>query len=389
MNDLEVAVLELWREALKLPDFGFDDNFFAAGGTHEQGFHLISKLEKHFGKVFHLSWLLAAPTPREQCRWLQSVWMGGEGEPPFPEEKPQPEVWRENYRLRFPRDTKAPPREKIPGVCFIHSPGRSGSTLLRTMLAGHPDLFAPPELELLLFPDMQTRYSGLLEGWLDLHGLNAAITSLWGCSEKETNELLREWREANLSTFEVFCRVREKAHPRLVIDKTPAYAAVETALQRCEDWFERPLYIHLLRHPLASIRSWKSAHFEQVMHAPPRAAAEVNWLLSHQNIVNMLGHLKGDRLIQIRYEDLVSEPEQTMRRLTGFLGVEYHPALLEPYSGERMTSYASGRIGGDKKFHLRDSIDRKAAAGARRLPEDGELLPETVELARSFGYTEL
>jgi hypothetical protein len=173
------------------------------------------------------------------------------------------------------------------------------------------------------------------------------------------------------------------------VDKTPSSASVEAALLRCEAWFSEPLYIHLIRHPLASIRSWKNSHFEQVLHAPPRSAAEVNWLLSHQNVLNVLGHLGEDRLIQIRYEDLVTEPEKTMRRLARFLKVEYRASLLDPYEGDRMTKYSSGRVGGDKKFHLRRSIDRSAADSARRMPDDGELLPETVGLARSFGYTDL
>lgn len=391
MNELEEEVLALWREVLELPDFGFDDNFFEAGGTHEQGFRLISRLEQRFNKVYHLSWILAAPTPREQTRWLQSVWMEGYGEPPFPEQEPDPAAWREHFQSAFPIESirQVAAGDRLPQVCFIHSPGRSGSTLLRTMLAGHPDLFAPPELELLLFPDMQTRHRGLLEGWADLHGLNAAVTALWSCTEEETSRLIQQWHDDNLSTFEVFRLLQDRARPRLLVDKTPSSASVEAALLRCEAWFSEPLYIHLVRHPLASIRSWKNSHFEQVLHAPPRSAAEVNWLLSHQNVLNLLGHLGEDRLIQIRYEDLVTEPEKTMRRLARFLKIEYQDSLLDPYTGDRMTKYSSGRIGGDKKFHLRRSIDRSGADGARRLPEDGQLLPETVGLARSFGYTDL
>ena len=391
MNALEEEVLSMWREVLNLPEFGFDDNFFEAGGTHEQGFQLISRLEKRFEQVYHLSWILAAPTPREQTRWLQSVWMGGDGEAPYPEVQPDPAAWRERFRAAFPAQAvqEVPPEARLSGVCFLHSPGRSGSTLLRTMLAGHPELFAPPELELLLFPDMQTRYYGLLQGWADLHGLHAAVSALWHCSPEESAEKIQRWHDENLTTFEVFRLLLEKVRPRILVDKTPSSAAVESALIRCEAWFQDARYIHLVRHPLASIRSWKSSHFEQVLHAPPRSAAEVNWLLSHQNILKLLGHLGDDRLIQIRYEDLVTEPEPTMRRLADFLGVDYQASFLDPYSGERMTKSASGRIGGDKKFHLRRTIDRRAAESARRMPGDGELLPETIELARTFGYTDL
>ena len=40
---------------------------------------------------------------------------------------------------------------------FVLAPPRSGSTLLRVLLGGHPRLFAPPELELLNFASLAAR----------------------------------------------------------------------------------------------------------------------------------------------------------------------------------------------------------------------------------------
>ena len=57
-----------------------------------------------------------------------------------------------------------------PPAMFILSPPRSGTTLLRVMLAGHPDLFAASELQLLGFNTMSERiaaYSGKFSAWLD------------------------------------------------------------------------------------------------------------------------------------------------------------------------------------------------------------------------------
>src|SRR5947209_3853134 len=50
---------------------------------------------------------------------------------------------------------------KNPPAAFILSPPRSGSTLLRVMLAGNPRLFAPPELELLSFHTLAERREAL------------------------------------------------------------------------------------------------------------------------------------------------------------------------------------------------------------------------------------
>lgn len=39
--------------------------------------------------------------------------------------------------------------------------------------------------------------------------------------------------------------------------------------------------------------------------------------------------LGGDRVLRVRYEDLVSDPEPTLRRLASFAGVEYEPAMAQ------------------------------------------------------------
>src|SRR6185369_1189200 len=69
---------------------------------------------------------------------------------------------------------------------FILSPPRSGSTLLRVMLAGHPHLFAPPELELLSFNDLRERraaFTGRNSFWLE--GTLRAIMAIKGCDPEQ------------------------------------------------------------------------------------------------------------------------------------------------------------------------------------------------------------
>src|SRR5205823_4379308 len=54
-----------------------------------------------------------------------------------------------------------PTGPRVPGPVFVLSSPRSGSTLLRVMLAGHRDLFSPPELHLLPYDDLRAWHEGL------------------------------------------------------------------------------------------------------------------------------------------------------------------------------------------------------------------------------------
>ena len=70
-----------------------------------------------------------------------------------------PESLYDQYELKIggerkPRPPSRRPAQKNRRMVFLHSSPRSGSTLLRVMLAGHPDLFCPPELDILPFERM-------------------------------------------------------------------------------------------------------------------------------------------------------------------------------------------------------------------------------------------
>ena len=75
-----------------------------------------------------------------------------------------------------------PTAAKNPPTIFVLSPPRSGSTLLRVMLGGHPDLFAPPELELLSFIGMAERrstFTGRDVFWITKPRLSVVIGKFW------------------------------------------------------------------------------------------------------------------------------------------------------------------------------------------------------------------
>jgi Sulfotransferase family len=80
---------------------------------------------------------------------------------------------------------------KYPPPIFILSPPRSGSTLLRVMLAGHPRLFAPQELELLSFDTLQDRratFTGRDSFWLE--GTIRAVMEVKGCDAAPARRIM-------------------------------------------------------------------------------------------------------------------------------------------------------------------------------------------------------
>src|SRR6185369_14479667 len=143
-----------------------------------------------------------------------------------------------------------------PRAVFILSPYRSGTTLFRVMLAGHSGLFAPPELELLAFRSMGERarvYTG--RNSFAVEGLLRAVMELRGCDAEAARAWVAGFEAEDLPMQRFFGILQSEAGGRLLVDKTPSYPLDIDTLKRAEEMFEAPLYLHLARHPRATVDS--------------------------------------------------------------------------------------------------------------------------------------
>ncbi len=123
------------------------------------------------------------------------------------------------------------------------------------MLAGHPEIFAASELQLLGFSTLQQRevaYSGRFGLWLD--GAIRALMDLLEVSPDEARRHMDAATQTDMTTQQFFRKLQALADPRLLIDKTPSYALDSGALAKAERDFEDPFYIHLVRHPVPVVR---------------------------------------------------------------------------------------------------------------------------------------
>src|SRR5262249_6065920 len=141
------------------------------------------------------------------------------------------------------------------------APQRSGSTLLRVMLAGHPGLFAPPELQLLNFNTLLERKAAFSSErdrfWLN--GTVRALMEIRGYSAADAEAFMADCEQRGLSVQEFYKLMQEGLGERILIDKTPNYALDLAALERAEEDFQDAHYIYLVRRPEAVIASFEEA----------------------------------------------------------------------------------------------------------------------------------
>ncbi len=400
-NDTERKLEEIWKSCLGFECIGIHDNFFDLGGESLVGMTLIDKTQKVFGETFHVTALFEAPTIAEFARYYQDLYQDEEDE----EEEAQAidQTMIEGYRqfvsnrsLTFPKADY-----KSPGSCFILCSPRTGSTLLRVILAGNPGIFAPPEMELLHFNTLRERNDILGSDNALLDGTTEAIMNIKQCSADEANILYQELVDQQLSVHDFYSLLNDWLGDQVLVEKSPTYAANMEILKRIENGFSEAKYIHLVRHPYAMIQSYVKTKIDLLMDKREREQlpftrrqlAELIWLVTELNIQQFLRSIPEQRKFLVRYEDLVSQPEAVSRKMCKFLQVSYDPNMVDVYQEKRnrMTAgvHKESRMLGDVNFHKHDNIDSSLAYSWRKHFSKDFLGEQTIEVMASYDYQTL
>jgi aryl carrier-like protein len=410
---LERYLVSLWCDVLKLDRVGIHDKFFELGGDSIQAAQIVNRIQQDLGEFIYVITLFQAPTVAEYSQLLEKEYqeaicrkfgLKAEGttkcEPGGTGGKVDRKMIQE-ARTYIPTledcsgennqsETRNPP------AVFILSPPRSGTTLLRVMLAGHPELFAAPELQLLGFNSLAERkiaFKGKFSLWLE--GTVRTLMECNRCDADQAKRLMEEYEAEDLTTKHFYRVLQAKIGDRTLVDKSPSYALDPKALRKAERDFRDPLYIHLTRHPYPMVRSFEEIHMDQVLflHEHPysvRQLGELVWAISHMNIVEFLEGIPQDRQVRIRFEDLVARPREVMEDMCERLNLEFHEDLLDPYKEKegRMTDgiHAASTPMGDMKFHKHGSIQPEVADKLKEVATDNFLGDVTWSLAKTFGY---
>lgn len=408
---LERTLARHWQELLAVEQVGLHDNFFELGGDSLLGLRLVNRLRDELAEHVSLVVVFEAPTVAGLAVLLERNYAAGVarlcGAPapvaaaPVEARLTEDDVQRMRTIVGHVRSVAisalAPGDAKNPPAVFILSPMRSGSTLLRIMLAGHPQLFSPPELQLLQFDSLKERSAAFTgyERYMQ-EGTVRAIMQIRQCDLDAAQEVMEEMEDSATSVRHFYRQMQDWVDPRMLVDKTPDYAMDVDVLRRAEAYFEGALYVHLARHPLGMIRSYEKGRF--LLESPyrgrhdfsARQLAELTWLISHQNIAEFLRGIPAERQHRVRFEDLTSSPRVEMEALAGFLGVAYDPAMAQPYENQaaRMTDgvHAMSPQVGDFNYQLHGEL-KADVAGRWKTEYTRDFLGEaTWDMAAQLGY---
>jgi acyl carrier protein len=303
----------------------------------------------------------------------------------------------------IPRRPPQPATRPNPSAVFILSPPRCGSTLLRVILAGHPALFAPPELHLLMYDTLAQRKAALSNPSTDylLEGTVRALMQIQQCSAQAAQDLMQQYEEQGLTAQQFYYQLQQQLGDRLLVDKTPSYALSAEVLNRAEQYFQDALYIHLARHPYGAIRSYEDAKLERLTLPfiseldnqdifSRREFAELMWTVSQQNISEFLTKIPQKRWIKVGFEEMVNDPKNSLINICDFLNLEFLPEALNLYDDktQRMTDgvQSVSKMGGDLKFFLHKGIDSDAAHKWKQYHTVDFLSDTAWQVAERLGY---
>ncbi len=266
-------------------------------------------------------------------------------------------------------------------AAFIAGPARSGTTLLTSLLDGHPDLLVLPE-ETAYFPTVRTKYGAKSRReQFDYLTTGTLSNVLFGGACK--------WGLRDYSHFPT-ARCREEFERRAF---DPANARRDLLVLLVET------YADLFNRPLASVRRWVEKtpanrdYLDAIFHRFPQARVlltirDPRALLASQlqrettrqqhrfSAYLVTRHWLGvARLVRrhqqtpdaarpleiVEYGQLLTDPAATLKRVCTFLGVAYTSAVLTPTKNGVPWK---GNSSADAKF---DSISREPVDRWRKL----------------------
>ncbi|WP_162528549.1 sulfotransferase [Novosphingobium sp. BW1] len=258
---------------------------------------------------------------------------------------------------------------------FIVGLPRSGTKLLRNLLNNHPGIS--------LLRNETDIYPYLLE-FFALDRGEEWFEELWGEVKDAKFVLRREadghpldpalWKSlcSSASAPDVFAALIKAATPEagpgvILGDKSPLHVRCVTELMRD---FPNARMIHIVRDgrevALSAVDAWSKD--------PLRAIQQ--WTNSVMTAHNA-GSRHSERFLEVRFEDLKSDPGAVLERACGFLGVSYDSAMAQLKGSAEGLGRAKGQA---KVLNLPDRTDDVPPAKLQRMEE------VFAPAARQFGY---
>ncbi len=214
---------------------------------------------------------------------------------------------------------------------FIGACPRSGTTLLRTMLNTHPDIAIPRETKIVpILWEHRARWQRLDEESERERLAQTIADTSWTRADRfgtPIDELVKRLVDAPPTLGSIFGTCfqlyAESTGKWRWGDKRPMYARYMDAVFSL---FPDAQFINCIRDPRASVASMRKIGWYDGQVAPGLDL----WERSVRAVEPWRSVLHADQLLDLRYEDLVGEPEATLSGLADYLTLsqESVPVML-------------------------------------------------------------
>ena len=185
---------------------------------------------------------------------------------------------------------------------FICGMYRSGSTLIEQILAGHSQVSATGELDL-------------------IPGLAAQIPDYPEAVGKADSSVVDRWRDFYLRNLPI-----QPEPGRLITDKRPDNFL---HLGLIKTLFPSAKIIHTVRDPLDNLLSLYFLHLDPRMSYALDLDDAVHWYREYRRLTAHWQALYGDDMLTVDYDCLVRQPESVVRQTLGFLHLDWEEDCLE------------------------------------------------------------
>ncbi len=271
----------------------------------------------------------------------------------------------------LPRLRSRPASRDLPVPFIVGSP-RSGTTLLRLMLDSHPDLAIPPE-------------TGFLPAVRELDGSGETLRERFFDTVVTFPPSAPAWRDFQISA-EIFRSRLGELHPftaaagvrlfyRLYAgrfgkprwgDKTPLYSHHLRAIQ---ELLPEVRFVHLVRDGRDAAVSLRERWFSPGRDIAVQAAFWRDNLLAARREGAACRHF-----LEVRFEDLVHDPETILRRICGFIALDFQPEMLrhDERAPQRLEEHGA-RYGTDGSLVASQEDRRRQQVQSRRRPDTDKI----------------
>lgn len=257
---------------------------------------------------------------------------------------------------------------------FIVGSPRSGTSILALSLAKHPDFWTSAESDFLW----------LLFGKEDR--FKSAYNRIQGRAAERKSWLIKN--DVSISEFGAYIGqginqlYLSKSGGRRWIDSTPTYTMMIETLMIL---FPEAKFIHIVRDGRAVVNSMINTGFDLHWAKDFRAACDT-WV-RYVKLGSEFLNIYNNKLIQVRLEDLVDDPEVGFDSLLDFLGAESHPACAKNLTNNRVNSSYGNQAKGDIRKRKDPSIIPVAPWNDWGKKEKRMFVQKAGELMGTLGYS--